>query len=205
MRKLLPLLLVPVVWLAPTAQADAGSGQMPSPGLCDYPATCGMGMIGAGVTAIYWYWADTPTELNGSHRHCQTGGAAATFNASVGVSFIMINASIGISAPLGGILGGCDYVCPSGLKAAVPNPPGGWKDAIRPTKCQPIGGPLPWDPPPPPEDAPEAPPIAEQGAVPAVPFGQPQSPVPGNQEPLIPPVVTNPVFPNPASTNNVGS
>jgi hypothetical protein len=192
------------MWLLTNAvaRADLGNaGPGPAPGLCFYPAVCGSGMIGVGAAAAYWYWEDMPVELNGSHRHCQWAGAATDANASVGISMI-IQAQVGVQAPLGAAEGACEYVCPDMQKAQMPNPPGGWKDAIRPTKCQPTG-PNPWAPPPP-QDVPIAPPIAEQGAIPAVPFGQP--PPPGVIPPMEPPLaqqlpsVTNPVCPNPDAT-----
>jgi hypothetical protein len=204
--------------LAPMVHADLGNaGPGPSPGLCAYPAVCDGGEAGVGAGAVYWYWEDFPTELNGSHRHCAWGGAAAEGNIQVGFSMI-IQIGAGVEAPLGALKGGCFYVCPDMQEAMMPNPPGGWKDAIRPTKCQPIGR-NPFLPPPPPVDAPIAPPIGEQGAVPSIPFGQQQplpgtspfapdggSPQPGDAGGPTPPLaeqlpsVTNPVCPNPAAT-----
>lgn len=168
--------------LAGKARADLGNaGPGPAPGLCFYPAVCDSGMVGAGAGAAYWYWEDFPVELNGSHRHCEWGAAAT--DANIGFSMLV---QVGVTAPLGAAHGGCFYVCPSMARADMPNPVGGWKDAIRPTTCQPTG-PNPFTPPP--EDVPIAPPIAEQGAVSAVPFGQLPS-------------VTNPACPNPVATNN---
>jgi hypothetical protein len=194
-----------LLFSCPDAHADPGNfGPGPAPSLCAYPGVGDAGVAGALVPG-YWYWCDFPTELNGSHWHCQYMGAAGS--GSAGFSMMV---SVGMTGLVGGLIGGCHFVCPSGLLAQTPNPPGGWKDAIRPTQCQPIG-PNP-DLPPPSEDVPIAPPIAEQGAVPAIPFGQPQ-PQPGAApEPPAPPVepplaqqlpsVTNPACPNPAATVN---
>jgi hypothetical protein len=210
----LGILVGVIIWNPPWARSDLGNaGPGPSPGLCQYPSVCDSGVIGVGAGAVYWYWEDFPIELNGSHRHCQWGGASTEANASVGISMV-IQAQVGVTAPLGALVGGCRYVCPSMELAAFPNPPGGWKDAIRPTKCQPIAPcPIEWCPPPPPQDVPIAPPIGEQGAVPSIPFGQPQPQpgapgAPGVVPPVEPPVaeelpsVTNPVCPNPAATTD---
>jgi hypothetical protein len=196
MIKLLGALGIPITALLSCAVAhgDVGNaGPGPTPGLCEYPAVCGSGMIGVGVTAAYWYWEDFPIELNGSHRHCQWGGAATATSASVGFSMIW-QVQAGISAPVGALTGGCGYVCPDMQQAMMPNPPGGWKDAIRPTKCQAIG-PNPFAPPPPPQDVPIAPPITEQGAVPP-PEIVPNGPPPAD----VLPSVTNPACPNPDAT-----
>jgi hypothetical protein len=215
MKLVVKLAVMPIVaiWLnISAAHADLGNaGPGPAPGLCAYPAVCDGGVAGFGAAAVYWYWEDFPVELNGAHRHCQWGGGATEANAQAGFS-MMVQVSVGVQAPLGALKGGCGYVCPDMKKADMPNPPGGWKDAIRPTKCQPVGGLNPWDPTPAaPEDVPIAPPIGEQGAVPSIPFGQqqpqPGSPVPsppaGAPEPPIAqqlPSVTNPVCPNPVAT-----
>jgi hypothetical protein len=216
MRRLIAALLG-AAWLMNCAAAHADLGNSGpgagAPGLCAYPAVCDGGVIGVGAGAVWWYWEDFPVELNGSHRHCQWGGAGTLANAEVGFS-MMLQIQAGVTAPLGAVKGGCEYVCPSMEKASMPNPPGGWRDAIIPTRCQPIG-PNPWAPPPPPEDVPIAPPIAAQGAVPAIPFGQPQPApgepfaqppppgAPGGTEPPLSqqlPSVTNPVCPNPVAT-----
>jgi hypothetical protein len=204
-------LILVIIFTTPKARADlgnAGPGGSVAPGLCEYPAVCGSGMDGA-LVGIFYFWEDWPVESNGSHRHCQWGGAATTGN--LGFSMMV---QVGATGPVGALNGMCQYVCPSGEQAHFPNPPGAWRDAIIPTRCQPIG-PNPWAPPPPPEDVPIAPPIAAQGAVPAIPFGQPQPP-PG--EPYVPagpppapfgpdqsgvgPSVTNPACPNPMATTD---
>jgi hypothetical protein len=196
-------LMVIVVICAGVTRADVGNaGPGPSPGLCEYPAVCGSGVDGF-LIAGYYYWEDFPVELNGSHRHCEWGGGQTS--GTLGFSMMV---TVGATGPVGGLNGACYYVCPDMQMAAMPNPPGGWKDAIRPTKCQPIGL-NPFAPPPPPQDVPISPPIAEQGAVPAAPFVEPHPPaVPplGAAPPVTPPLaeqlpsVTNPVCPNPDAT-----
>lgn len=171
----------------PVAHADVGNaGPGPSPGLCDYPAVCGSGVDGA-LVAGYYYWEDFPVELNGSHRHCEWGGAQTSGNVVAGFS-MMITVAAGVSGPVGGVNGACYYVCPDMQRAEMPNPPGGWKDAIRPTKCQPIGQ-NPFAPPPPPEDVPIATPLVNPVPV-ELPLSQQL------------PSVTNPVCPNPDATDN---
>jgi hypothetical protein len=171
--------------LSAVAHADVGNaGAGPSPGLCDYPAVCGSGDDGA-LVAGYYYWEDFPVELNGSHRHCEWGGAQVIGNANLGFSGMMIQANVGATGPVGGVNGACFYVCPDGRQAEMPNPPGGWKDAIIPTKCKPIADNPFKPPPPPPEQVPIAPPIPEQGAVPAP--GEPPLPPPPPPEVLPPP------------------
>jgi hypothetical protein len=196
MRWLAALLMAAIALLScPPADADIG-GQIPAPGLCEYPGVGGSGMAGALVPA-YWYWCDFPVELNGSHWHCQYAGAAGI--GTIGVSMIF---QAGIAGPVGGMVGGCAFLCPDMRLAASPNPPGGWKDAIRPTRCQPIGL-NPFAPPPPPEDVPISPPIAEQGAIPSKPFDQPAETPPTTGSPAeILPSVTNPSCPNPDATTN---
>jgi hypothetical protein len=204
------------------AHADLGNpgvGGSTAPGLCEYPAVCGSGVDGA-IGAGFYYWEDFPTESNGAHRHCQWGGGAFEGNVNVGFS-MMFTASAGAEGPVGALNGACYYVCPDMQKAAMPNPPGAWRDAIIPTKCQPIDrNPfLPPDAPlPAPVDVPIAPPIGGQGAVPAIPFGQPQpqpgaavqppSPgAPGGTEPPLAeqlPSQTLPVCGNPDATTTEG-
>ncbi len=214
MKKLLVTLAVLAAWLLSYSMADADPGNAgpgPSPGLCEYPAVCGSGVDGALVNG-YYYWEDWPVELNGSHRHCEWGGGQTSGN--LGFS-MMIQA--GVTGPVGGLNGSCFFVCPDMQQAAMPNPPGGWRSAIIPTKCQPIGV-NPFLPPPPPEDVPVSAPIAEQGEIPPRLPAQPppppppppsiEAPPPGPAvvAPSGPPLAdvlpsqTDPVCPNPAAT-----
>ncbi len=119
-------------WLGlsfPVAQADIG-GNVPGPGLCDYPGVGGSGMeMGA-----YHYWCDFPIEENGSRWHCEYGGGAVL--GTGGISIFMFNASV--TAPLGALEGSCSFRCPDGSLSAAPNPPGAWKNALKAKKCVPL-------------------------------------------------------------------
>jgi hypothetical protein len=119
MKRLATLGIVAAAWLGitvPVAQADIG-GNVPGPGVCDYP-----GMGGAGMDmGAYHYWCDFPTEENGSHWHCEYGGGAAR------------------QTTLGVLEGSCSFRCPDGSLSAAPNPPGAWKNAITPNECVPLG------------------------------------------------------------------
>lgn len=113
----------------PAAQADIG-GNVPGPGLCDYPGVGGSGMeMGA-----YHYWCDFPVEENGSHWHCEYGGGAT--QGVGGVNILMFSASV--ITPLGVLEGTCSFRCPDGSLSAAPNPPGAWKNALHPKKCVPV-------------------------------------------------------------------
>jgi hypothetical protein len=196
---LLSLIAMALSLYSLVAHGDVGNmGPGPAPGLCSYPATCDVGEAG-GVVATYWYREDWPVELNGTHRHCYYYGTAT--DANVGFSMVL---QISATGPLGAMVGGCHYVCPDGQLGEFPNPVGGWKDAMRPARCKPIG-------PNPDMPVPISTPIAEQGAVPAIPFGQPQPPSPGAPGVIPPtelppaevlPSQTNPTCPNPAATTS---
>ena len=152
-------------------------GDVPFPGLCDYPGVGASGLDGLGV---FHYWCDFPTEINGSHWHCFYGGAAS--QGTVGVSLIF-NASI--STPVGVLQGSCSFRCPNMTMAATPNPPGQWKVYLKPATCHSIS---------PNPDAP----------VSATPYPREQAPPPQPPQ-LVPdhtPAVTNPEQPNPEATDN---
>lgn len=211
----LAILVGVIMWNPPYARGDIGNmGPGPAPGLCPYPSTCDVGMAG-GVIDYYWYRENWPVELNGTHRHCYAYMVATEGNAQIGFS-MFLQVSAGVQGPVGAMVGGCHYVCPDGQEGSMPNPVGGYKDAIIPTRCKPVG-------PNPDQPVPISPPIAEQGAVPSIPFGQqqpppgspftpPELPQPGPAEvaPGGPPLAeqlpsqTNPVCPNPAATTNGG-
>jgi hypothetical protein len=124
--------IVATAWLGlsvPVAQADIG-GNVPGPGLCDYPGVGGSGMeMGA-----YHYWCDFPVEENGSRWHCEYGGGAV--QGVAGVNIFMFSASV--LAPLGALEGSCSFRCPDGSLSAAPNPPGAWKNALTSKKCLPL-------------------------------------------------------------------
>jgi hypothetical protein len=102
------------VWAAAPARA----------GLCDYP---GVG-VGANIFGIRGYFCDFPTEINGSHWHCEAG------NASIGGVFGTTIGDIGTVGVAGGGVGGssCTWRCPDNTMAPAPNPPGEWKSYLTP-------------------------------------------------------------------------
>ena len=154
MKRFLVLLFPAVAWLClsvPVAQADVG-GQVPGPGLCDYP---GIGSSGMNMST-YFYFCDFPTEENGSHWHCEYGGLAGFGTA--GVNVMMLQANLG--GNLGALDGSCTWRCPDMSLAAAPNPPGNWRNYLAPRKCQSIGA-----PPPPPPGAPGPPSPVQSPAV----------------------------------------
>jgi hypothetical protein len=141
----LGFIVAAVLFACGVARADMGNpaGGI-GPGLCDYPAICVSGMAGGGVAAMYWFFSDEPTEINGSHRHCEYGGAVTQFTG--GLSFLMFSAQV--SAPVGGLVGGCSYRCPNNAQAEelMPNPPSMWLSQGRGyngVKCRSVGDPLP--------------------------------------------------------------
>lgn len=148
------------------AQADIG-GQIPGPGLCDYPAVCD---VGAEMGA-YHYRSAMPVEENGSQHVCTYGGAMVQGVASL--NLVIVQA--GLSAPIGALEGGCHWLCPDGSPAAAPRPPGAWRNAIVPTACVPLG------PPP----APTGDELSDQ-APPAEPFPTVTNPVAPNPEATLP-------------------
>lgn len=102
-----------VVAFTPPAGAD----------ICAYP------MVGVGAQVIVGrgFFCDGPTEVNGSHWHCEAGGVglggSGTFTGDMG--------SIGV----GGLgVGGasCSWRCPDNTLAPQPNPPGAWKTYLVP-------------------------------------------------------------------------
>lgn len=72
-------------------------------------------------------FCDFPTEVNGSHWHCEWGGAG-------------IGGALGFSEGgfTGGVAGGgvggasCTWRCPDNTMAPAPNPPGLWKSYLVP-------------------------------------------------------------------------
>jgi hypothetical protein len=132
MKRLAALGVVVTAWLAlsvPAAQADIG-GNVPGPGICDYP---GIGHTG-NVQGANYFWCDFPTEENGAHWHCEyagwtLGGAGFSTRTNAGLS--------GLS-DVGAVAGSCSFRCADGSLAATPNPPGAWKNALTPKNCVPL-------------------------------------------------------------------
>jgi hypothetical protein len=119
LRNLALLLTTAVMALTavPGAQAD-------NTGQCQYP---GVGTAG-NVVGGFGGFCDFPTEINGSHWHCEGGG----FSATGGGAFSGGN---GATVTGGGLLGAggasCTWRCPDNTLAPAPNPPGAWKQYLR--------------------------------------------------------------------------
>jgi hypothetical protein len=171
------------------ARADVG-GEVPAPGLCDYPFIGHSEMAGGGPFAnVFVYVCDGPTEINGSHWHAELNGEAVQAAASAGISMAFFNAGGSMTGNLGGIGGSTSWRCPDMTLAAPPNPPGAWKNEMTPAKCKTVA-PNPDLPPP----ADQEPPAAE--GPPAPPAPPAPAPAPG-WEPGLSPAITNPDKPNP--------
>lgn len=91
---------------------------------CQYP---GVG-FGAEVFGVSGQFCDYPTEVNGSHWHCESGGFRT---GGVGVATSQ-GVSLGALASLGASGDGCSFRCPDGTVAPAPNPPGDWKTYLIP-------------------------------------------------------------------------
>ncbi len=88
--------------------------------LCSYPG------VGEGAVVFFGRggFCDYPTEINGSHLHCEGGG--------VGIGGVLGQAGdMGTSFAFGGSgIGGsgCSWQCPDGTLSPAPNPPGAWRE-----------------------------------------------------------------------------
>lgn len=86
---------------------------------CQYP---GVG-VGAGVIFGRGGYCDYPTEINGSHLHCEGGGFG--LGGVLGIQGDNGSFSSGGS----GIAGAsCTWRCPDGVTSPAPNPPGLWRE-----------------------------------------------------------------------------
>jgi hypothetical protein len=168
------LAILSAAWLClavPVTHADIG-GNIPGPGLCDYPGVGSSGNVMGGN----WFYCDFPTEINGSHWHCAygifvlggLGGNGPNFGATLGLQ-------------IGGGGGNCYWACPDMTQAEQPNPPGAWKNKITPEKCKTVG---------------DVPTILGPELSP------PPAPHPEPLDDQLPPAVTNPGTPNPLTTEN---
>jgi hypothetical protein len=96
--------------------------------ICTYP---GVGW-GANVLLGRGGFCDYPTEINGSHMHCEAGGFGLGGSGSLNGD----NGSLGIG---GSGVGGasCTWRCPDNTLAPAPNPPGAWHTYLvpKPTAC----------------------------------------------------------------------
>lgn len=91
---------------------------------CQYP---GVG-FGAEVFGVSGQFCDYPTEANGSHWHCESGGFRTG-----GIGLATGNGvSLGAISSLGASGDGCSFRCPDGMIAPTPNPPGDWKTYLVP-------------------------------------------------------------------------
>jgi hypothetical protein len=179
------------LWLAAPAHASI-DGSVPSPGGCDYPS---VGTFGAAF-GEYDYACQFPVEENGSRHTTLFGGGMWIVSGTIGVSFLMFNASVSATAPAGVLRGISYWACPDFSFAEVPNPPGAWKSYLKPKPCKSIA-PRPelirdMPAPPPGMPAPPAPPQPEL------------APPPGPGEPgyVFQPPANNidPALPNPDNT-----
>jgi hypothetical protein len=106
---LVPIMASGAIFIFPSARANAG--------FCDYPAvtTASTTFLAAGA------YCDWPTEINGSHLHCEQGGVGINSQANIGGP-----ATLGLGgAGVGGLT--CTWRCPDNAMAPAPNPPGAWK------------------------------------------------------------------------------
>lgn len=164
--------------LSPPVAGAAPGGNVPGPGLCDYPGVGGSTFEAGAAT----YYCDFPIEENSTHWHCEYGGwnvAGPSGSGSVGGAVL----GFGLTVPvgdLGGASGSCSWRWPDNTVGPAPNPPGAWKNYLVPT------------PPPPEHRAPAAEPEPEPPPV--------KNPAPGGEPQT--PAYTNPAVPNPAETEN---
>jgi hypothetical protein len=155
---------VPALHCAPMAKAGSQ---------CEYPG------VGVGANVIFGGggFCDFPTEINGSHWHCEAGGV------NLGGAFVFNQNGLGVSNSGNGIQGAsCSFRCPDNTMAPAPNPPGAWKTYMIPVAnackdhMEPAGF---WsEPVRPDEGGPVVPPVGPPAPIPAPPDGG-GSPPPG--------------------------
>lgn len=122
----------------PLAHADPG-GQIPMPGLCDYPFVGISGMAQPGVGQVGWYGCRGMQEAQGQYWIQGLAYYSSSGNAS--------SSTFGINLSAGGGGGLTGYFCLDDpyhptvfTPAADPEPPSAWKNPnFKPTKCQPLG------------------------------------------------------------------
>jgi len=187
---------------APEANADGGNGGTQ----CPYPA---VGVLSVNIFGVGGGFCDMPTEVNGSHWHCQGGGLnlGGVFGGSAGGGNGGLSAG-GNPAGVGGI--SCNWKCPDGTDAPAPNPPGAWARYLVPMNstnfCRdhmnPNGfwsaGVLPTEGiPPAGEDHPELIPQPIPDPLPGMPPPPPPVPLPAPPSWLLPPPPPEPPPPPP--------
>jgi len=107
------------MWPAPPAHADTQ---------CPYP---GVGILSVNIGGIGGGFCDMPTEINGSHWHCQGGGVSLGLGgALVGLGQGGSASIVGVGQGFGGV--SCNWRCPDGVDAPAPNPPGMWREYLVP-------------------------------------------------------------------------
>ena len=94
------------------------SAPMAGADYCEYP---GVG-IAANVIAGRGSFCNFPTEINGSHLHCEGGSFGFGGGDSGGLSIDGLG--------VGGA--SCTWRCPDNTPAPAPNPPGAWKTYMIP-------------------------------------------------------------------------
>jgi hypothetical protein len=178
---------------ADTATVHADIFQYP----CQYP---GVG-TGAEAMGVSGQFCDYPTEANGSHWHCESGGFHAGGLGLAGQQGV----SLGALSVIGGGGEGCSWRCPDGTLAPAPNPPGAWNRYLVPrlnfcrdhdapagptsALVDPQEGSQADSGPPPEEPAPPLPPgPPRQGPPPPKPQGEVPVPVPGVPAPIPVPI-----------------
>jgi hypothetical protein len=119
MTQLRQLLLVAALVAAGLAMCQPSA----SADVCMYPGN------GMGVNIIFGHggFCDYPTEINGSHMHCEAGGAGL----GGGLGLAGDSGSLGIGGTgIGGA--SCTWRCPDGVLSPAPNPPGMWRGYMVP-------------------------------------------------------------------------
>lgn len=105
---------------APAARADVTT----SP--CQYPFVGMAGTVTLGFQAGGAF-CDGPTEVNGTHYHCEAGGANVSGG---GIGLAPLNGfTFGgiLGAGIGGGGASCTFRCPDNTLSRMPNPPQEWK------------------------------------------------------------------------------
>lgn len=176
---------------AAPARADIG-GSVPSPGDCTYPS---VGTFGAAF-GEYDSACQFPVEENGSRHTTLYGGGMWQVTGTLGISFMIFNASISASVPTGVLRGISYWACPDFSVSEPPNPPGAWKNYLKPKPCKSIA-PRPElirEMPSPPPGVPAPPPPPQPEIAPPPPTGDTSNAATG--------AVTDPGQGNPAATDN---
>lgn len=156
---------------APTAKAD----------YCEYPAVG----VAADVIAGRGAYCNYPTEINGSHLHCEGGSFGIGGGDTGGLSI----AALGVGGA------SCTWRCPDNTPAPAPNPPGAWQSYMipQPNACAdhmepagPLSEPVRPDEGVPPEGTPHLPGPVEVPGTPQTELADKPPVARGEPEPLAP-------------------